>query len=103
MAAGEIHVGDVGLIFLVTIQDDTGPLDVSMATTRHFIFQRPDKSTLVATAFNNTDGTDGKLFYSTATGDLDQSGTWMFQAFLAIGGSQKYSDIGKFTVVANLI
>jgi hypothetical protein len=102
MAAGEIHVGDIGLVFLVTIQDDLGPLDVSQATSIQFLFLRPDGTVFGVPAQFNTNGTDGKVFYSTVIDDLSIPGTWMQQVRIAIGGALKNSDIGKFSVIANL-
>ena len=66
MAANEIHMNDVGTKFLVTVTDGTTAVDISSATTKQLIFQKPSGTKLTkATAFTS-DGTDGKMQYSIA-------------------------------------
>lgn len=103
--AGEIHVGDVGFAFQVTLLDDTTSivLDVSGASAKVLWFQKPDGTTVEFPAAFVTDGTDGKIQYVTADGtDLDQAGTWKVQGVVTLPGAKIHSDIGKFKVLANL-
>jgi DUF4097 and DUF4098 domain-containing protein YvlB len=102
--ACEIHIGDVGTRFLFTIQDcdDVNPLDVSTASSIEIIFKKPDSSTLTVTATFLTDGTDGKVYYDTVAGDIDQVGRWQVQGKVTFPTGVFYSDIHKFQVYANL-
>ena len=62
MAANEIHVGDIGTIFEITLMDDVAIVDVSTATLageKQFQFIKPDGSAPAAVdASFTTDGTD---------------------------------------------
>lgn len=103
MAIGEIHVGDVGTIFLVTIKDENDTVvDVSTSVGKTLIFKKPDGTILSKTASFSTDGTNGEIQYTTIDGDLDLHGKWAIQAFIDFGSTEWYSDIDKFTVYNNL-
>jgi len=95
----EIHVNDVGTQFVVTIVDcDDVAVDISAFTPLQITFAKPDGTTVVQTASFYTDGTDGKIYYTTIAGDIDTAGTWQLQGL--VGGF--YSSIGSFTVNRNL-
>lgn len=100
--ASEIHYGDIGVNFNITVMNDTVPLDVSNADNIYIIFQKPDGSDLTKTAALTTDGTDGKIKYTTVDGDLDQVGTWQIQAKVDFGASVFSTDIQKFKVYRNI-
>lgn len=103
MSAGEIHVGDIGTVFEVTIMDGATAVNISGATTKELIFQLPDKTTkLTKTAVFKTDGVDGKLKYTTVAGDLSVAGSWQLQAYIVLTTGGWRSDIGPFTVFSNL-
>jgi hypothetical protein len=102
MAQGEIHVGAVGLIFRRTIKIDGTVEDISAATTKQFIFRKPDGSLLSVDAVWTTDGTDAKAEYVTVAGDIDQPGEWRLQARLVMPNFDEKSDVDIFTVKANL-
>lgn len=99
----EIHVGDIGTIFRVTIKDDGVTVDVSSVDSKLIYLQKPDGTTLAKTASYYTDGTDGIIQYVTESGDLDQAGTWQIQAKIDFGTDIFSTDIQKFKVVRNLI
>lgn len=98
-----IHVGDIGTLFKVTMKDQDGVVvSLSGATSLQVKFQKPDESVIVKTASLFTDGTDGIVTYTTQSGDLDQPGAWKLQAVVAKGGGQWSSDLIKFKVAANI-
>lgn len=108
MAAPEIHVADIGTVFRITLLDDVAIVDVSTATTMQIIFTKPATATIpfevvVKDAVHSTDGTDGIIQYVSILDDLDTAGDWKIQAFVTMpSGSEHSSDIGAFTVYANL-
>ena len=102
MSANEIHVGDVGTIFRVTIKDDATVVNVSSATTKQLIFSKPDGTNLVKTAEFYTTGVDGIIQYTTVSGDLDTEGQWRIQAYVIMPAGSWKSDVAKFVVYTNL-
>lgn len=102
MAANEIHVNDIGVKFLITVQEDGSAKDISSMTTTDVIFLKPDGTTETVTGNFETDGTNGQLNYVSQSGVLDQSGSWQIQVHLANLTSQKRTDIGRFRVHDNL-
>ena len=102
MAKNEIHYADIGTAFEITLQDDSTVVNISAATTKQIIFQKPDGTTVTETADFVTDGTDGKIQYVIASGDLDTVGTWSIQAKIIISTNTWYSDIQTFEVHGNI-
>jgi len=51
MAANEIHINDVGTKFLVTVTDGTSAVNISSATTKEFIFQKPSGTKLTKATY----------------------------------------------------
>jgi hypothetical protein len=102
--ASEIHYGDIGVNFNITVMNGAVPLDVSNADNIYIIFQKPDMNaaSVIKTASLVTNGTDGKIKYTTVSGDLDQIGTWQIQARVNFGISVFSTDIQKFKVYRNI-
>lgn len=103
----ETHYNDIGTVFLVTVQDCVSgtatALDVSSTTVRQLILSSPDGTSSTKSAILNTDGTDGKIKYTTVDGDLSQVGTWRIQVRVVFGSSGDWkSDISTFKVLENL-
>ena len=102
MAANEIHMNDVGTKFLVTVTDGTSAVDISSATTKQLIFQKPSGTKLTkATAFTS-DGTYVKMQYSIASDDFDEAGSYKLQGKVVISDGTFYTDIHTFKVHRNL-
>lgn len=103
--ADEVHIGDIGAIFELEIQEDgaTIPID-SYTTAKEIIFLKPDGTTkVVNAAVFTTDGTDGKMRYvTTAAGELDQEGNWQMQGRLEKAGENFKTEVVVFPVTANL-
>jgi hypothetical protein len=100
----EIHIGDVGTKFLITVKNDGVVVDISSATVKEIYFEKPDGTTLTKTASFETDGTDGKIYWTTsAAGDLDIEGMWKIQAKIAITGGSWKTEIGSFRVWENIL
>jgi len=102
MSANEIHLNDVGTKFLVTIKDGSSAVDVSSATTKQIIIQKPSGTKLTLSAAFSDDGTDGKISYNTVADDLDESGSYKLQGKVIISDGTFYTDITSFKVHRNL-
>src|SRR3990167_532392 len=94
----EIHKGDVGTKFLSTIQDNDVIVDISGAISKQLLFQKPDGTNITQTALFDTNGTDGKIYYTTASGDLNVIGRWSIQSKIVLAGGTWISDRYKFQV-----
>ncbi len=77
-------------------------MDISSASTKTIIIEKPDSTIISASATFLTDGTDGKIYYRTVIGDLNQAGTYNVQSYLEMSDFIGYSTPVSFTVYANL-
>lgn len=100
-----LHVGDVGTVIQITITDATSGsvVDISSASTKNFLFRKPDNSVITHPATFVTTGADGKLQYTMIAGDLDQSGSWAIEAYLVLTAWSGYSNWAFFTVDAHIV
>lgn len=98
----EIHDGDVGTLFTATIKDGDTPIDVSTATTKEFIFQKPDGTTFTKAASFKTDGSDGILQYTSTADVLTPAGSWKMQGHVVFGVNDFKTSIYEFVVHDNL-
>lgn len=102
VAANEIHLGDIGTVLTVTLKDGDDIVDISSATTKQFILEKPSGTTLTKPTDFVTDGTDGKEKYTIIAGDLDEVGLWQIQPYTILPNWTGRSDIGTFMVHPNL-
>ena len=100
--ASEIHVNDVGTKFLATIKDDGVVVDISSASSITMKFRKPDDEVVSRTGTLDSDGTDGKVYYTTVFGDLDEAGHYKLQAVVNLPTGTYYTDIYSFRVHCNL-
>ena len=99
-----MHVGDIGTVIAVTVTDaDSGvAIDVSGATAKVLLFRKPSRATVQKAAAFATDGSDGALTYTFVAGDLDESGSWLAQAFVELPAGTWYSGKAAFVVDGNI-
>ena len=99
----EIHVGDVGTVFRVTLYDCDVIVDLTGYNSVQIKLQKPDETvdTHTATIYQN-DPTLGIIEYITQAGDLDQDGLWQIQGYVDIPTWTGHSDTEKFKVYTNL-
>ena len=104
-----IHQSDIGVIFEVQVvrwDDVTSAyvaLDISAATTTDIKFRKPSGTIVTQNASFSTDGTDGKMRYTSIAGDLDESGAWVLQGYIVIPASfTGHTAKGSFVVEKNL-
>tara|TARA_R100000005_G_C4914267_1_gene150518 strand:- start:5 stop:313 length:309 start_codon:yes stop_codon:yes gene_type:complete len=102
MAANEIHVNDIGTQFLVTVKDGSSAVDISSSSTKQIIIKKPSGEKITASAVFSSDGTDGKMYYNTVSGDLDEAGSYKIQGKVIISDGTFFTDITSFKVHRNL-
>ena len=103
MAAGDVHLNDIGTIFEATIKDqDKVAINISTATTKELVFKKANGAKLTKTAVFTTDGTNGKIQYVGVAGDVDALGVWELQGHVVTPAGNFLSDIVTFEVFANL-
>ena len=100
MAIQRVFVGDVGTVFEATLKEVGVVVNISSATAKQLIFERPDGSTFTVTASFTIDGTDGKLQYTILVGDLNIAGLWSWQAKVTLAsGGPFHSETKEFRAV----
>ena len=101
MSCNEIHEDDIGTRLLLTMNDCDGAIDISTASTKQLILEKPDGTTATETLSFLTDGSDGKVYYDFVLDDLDQVGSWGYQVKIVMTGTWR-SNIVHFTVYPNI-
>lgn len=90
---------DIGVELLVTLKDPDGAVeDVSDASVIRFRFRKPDGTEISRTGSLKTDGTDGKVSYTSVENDFDQVGLWRYQVYVEAGSTKRTSTQTSFRV-----
>lgn len=100
--ASEIHEGDIGTKLLVTVTDDGSVVDISSASSLSIFIRKPNGTILTRTGVLETDGTDGKMYYITVSGDLDKAGNYKIQGQVVLPAGSYYTSTATFKVHCNL-
>ena len=99
----QIHKGDIGTKFRVTVANNGTAIDISTASVKRILFQKPDGVVYTKTATFETTGADGMIYWTTtATTDLDKEGTWKIQALITMGGGTWRTEWTTFKVHSNV-
>lgn len=100
----EYRKDDEGVPFGVILYDENYDTiaNISSATTKDFIFRKPSGTLTTVSGIFVTDGSDGKLYYTFATNDLSEVGTYAAQCRLIMGTKKLRSSIVNFRVFDNL-
>ena len=102
MPANEIHLNDIGTQFLLTVTDGSTAVNISSATTKQITIKKPSGTSITADTAFDSDGTDGKMSYTTVADDLDETGSYKLQGKVVISDGTFYTDITTFKVHRNL-
>lgn len=105
MALEEVHVGDIGTVFVVEFREKGKVLDISGATVKKIIFNKTkakNTKTVVQDAEFYTGGTDGRIKYASVLDDIDIDGTWEIQGYIELPDGKWYSSTAEFEVYPNL-
>lgn len=107
MSDDEIHVGDIGTVLELTLKETINnshiPVDISSASVKDITLRRPDLTTVTRDGTFSTDGTDGKLTFTTIAGDLSMDGCYSLQVYLELAAWDGFSNIGEFEAHPNLV
>ena len=99
----DIHLGDVGTVFILTVMDGAAIVDISAATVMKINLVSPTTDKTTHTATHTTDGTDGKMEYATSDASvLDEIGTWQWQGQVTLPTGAWKTNILTFAVLDNL-
>src|ERR671918_456775 len=98
MAEKEIHVNDIATRIRITIKDNGEPVDLSTSDPIIVRVSTPSGRIKDFEPVFTTNGSDGKIEYTTIDGDIDEVGIWKIQVIVSIGASRFHSDIGSFKV-----
>jgi hypothetical protein len=99
--SAEIHIGEVGTQFVVTVKDQDGaivPLDT--AVVKKIRFRRPNGTVFERAAGFVTNGADGQISYTSVAADLDTKGDWRLQGYVEVFGGKWWTDEHTFAVKA---
>lgn len=106
MPASDVPLGTIGTRFELEIKDqDSVVVDISGATSLTMTFRDPTGAVFTRTASLVNIGTDGKLDYTSVSGDIPEDGvkgTWQRQGDIVIPAGTYPTTIVKFEVTANL-
>jgi hypothetical protein len=97
-----IHTGDIGTVFQIVLTRDGAAFDVSAASVKQIVLKDAAQVVRVKTASFTTDGTDGKVQYTTIAGDLMAVGPLAVQAKITVPSGSWTSDVVVVPVVQNL-
>lgn len=88
---------------------DIGALDISAATEITFLTKKPNGASGAAKTKGgdnillSSGGVDGKAYYDTEAGFLDQAGNWQLQGLVVLSsGAKHYSEVISFKVLEHL-
>lgn len=97
-----IQVGAKNLMLELEIREGYEISDISTATVKNILIERPDDTIITKTGIFSTDGKDGLLYCRTTTGDISLAGIYNVQAYLVMPDFEGYSTPVSFTAYANL-
>ena len=98
-----IQIGATNLAIKLLVKEGNDALNISSASTRTIIIEKPDSTLISASADFFTDGRDGIIYYRTSGSmDLNQAGEYNAQAYLVMTGFTGYTTPVTFTVYENL-
>ena len=98
-----IQAGATNLALKLQIREGNSPLDISTASTKIIVLEKPDSTLISASASFFTDGADGILvYYTSGSTDLEQEGDYNMQSYLVMAGFSGYTTPVTFTVYPNL-
>lgn len=96
-----MQIGDIGAHITFTVSDDAGAIDLTGATQLSMYLRAPSGAVKTVTPAL-LDAANGRVRYTTISGDLDEVGNWQAQVGYALGSFVGRTSIVTFPVSANL-
>jgi hypothetical protein len=106
MTLDTIQIGAIGVKIVVTVKEDAIAKNIATATGLKLRLRSAIGSTYKDfTAVFETDGTDGKVSYTTtAAGDIDLESVWKAQVYYELGAFKGFTEpVEAFEVKRNLV
>jgi hypothetical protein len=100
--SSEIHVNDIGTRFIFTVKDNGEVVNISGAPMITIAFKKPSDTVIYRSGCLCSGGTDGRTYYDTVSGDLDEAGYYKVQGHIQLASGTYYTDIHTFQVHCNL-
>ena len=97
-----VRVGDVGTRLELEVNENSIIVDIAGATTLNITIKRPDGTTVVKPGVLSSDGSDGKAFFATESGDISIEGSYYIQIYVVLPTWTGSSSIEEFIVQGNL-
>ncbi len=97
-----VQQNDVGTDIKLTFVEDDSAVDISAASVKSIMVEKPSGTVDTHTAAFFTDGTDGIIIYTIVDGDIDEVGSYSMQGLFTSPSGTWYTDIHKFRVTPNL-
>lgn len=94
----DLQTGDYGTIVRFTLSVDGVIDNLSTVTAKTIRFRKPNGTTFDRTASFTTDGTDGKVQYTTIAGDISIKGNWRVAARITFSNRFYETPAQTFTV-----
>ncbi len=89
--ANKVRVGDVGVLVILTVYEDGSIKNISSAVSLEFHIKKPDGTVLVKDATFATDGTDGKIEYTTEDDCFTDEGYYEFRGHFSLNTWDGYT------------
>jgi len=99
----DIQRYDIGTVLRFTITENDVPTDVSGVISIILKLRKPRTREVISRTMSfTTDGTDGKVEYTTVENDLDERGTYSAQVFLEFSSGSWHTERVKIHVSDNV-
>jgi len=83
MGLSDLVSGSYGSQIIIELREDGRAVDVSGFSSYSVYLRSPSGTTITKSAQPYTDGTDGRITFQIAQGDLSEPGIWWLQAEVA--------------------
>lgn len=92
--------GQVGKITFIDVDTDAAADISGYSTTIQMILTDPDGNAATKTAAFDSDGTDGIIKYTIASGDFDEGGNWQVRGVVKSASATLSTEVHTFLVLA---
>lgn len=98
----QLHLNDYGTTFDLELRDGDTVLNPSIFSSGSHVFRRPDQTTFTKASTAVVTSSGSYMRYTSASGDINQTGSWAVQCVVTDGVGYWSSDTWQFVVYPNL-